>query len=166
MERGHEYRVEVRWTGDRGQGTSSYVAYGREHTIQAASKPVLLGSSDPAFRGDPSRYNPEELLVAALSSCHMLSYLHLCTVHGIRVVGYEDHAEGVMEPRADGTLAFSRVTLHPHVKIASGDRAKAEALHEDAHKACFIASSVNFPVTHQATIELGGSGAGAGHGPP
>jgi organic hydroperoxide reductase OsmC/OhrA len=154
MSRSHAYRVEIRWTGDRGQGTSSYDAYGRDHTIQADSKPVLLGSSDRAFRGDSARYNPEELLVAALSSCHMLSYLHLCAIHGIRVVGYSDMAEGTMETRADGGGQFTQVTLHPRVVLASGDLARATALHEEAHRLCFIANSVNFPVTNDPQVEF------------
>ncbi|HEV2519153.1 MAG TPA: OsmC family protein [Thermoplasmata archaeon] len=153
MDRSHSYRIEVRWTGNRGSGTSAYDAYGRDHTIQAATKPILLGSSDPAFRGDPSRYNPEELLVAALASCHMLSYLHLCTLRSIRVVEYTDTADGTMQLHPDGSGAFTHVTLHPHVVISSGDAERARSLHDEAHRVCYIAGSVNFPVDHAATIE-------------
>lgn len=149
----HHYRVRVRWTGDRGEGTSSYCTYGREHEISAEGKAVLQGSADPAFRGDPSLYNPEELLVAALSGCHMLSYLHACAVAGIVVTDYEDDAFGIMEETGAGEAQFSSVVLRPIVTIsAGGDAGKAEALHEHAHDLCFIARSVNFPVRHEPTI--------------
>jgi len=149
----HHYEVRTSWTGNRGSGTSSYRAYGRDHEILAAGKPVLPGSSDPAFRGDPSRYNPEELLVASLSACHMLSYLHLCAVNGVVVIGYEDSASGVMEERADGSGALTEVMLRPRVTIsAESDAAKSLALHDEAHRLCFIANSVNFPVRHEARI--------------
>jgi organic hydroperoxide reductase OsmC/OhrA len=114
---------------------------------------MIPGSSDPAFRGDPARWNPEELLVAALSSCHKLWYLHLCAEAGIVVVAYIDHAEGVMEETSDGSGSFRHVILHPKVTVAPGsDRAKAHALHDAAHAQCFIARSVNFPVRHEPEI--------------
>jgi organic hydroperoxide reductase OsmC/OhrA len=159
MAKTHRYEVTVEWTGNTGTGTSSYRSYERRHEISAGSqKPAIPGSSDPAFRGDNARWNPEELLVAALSACHKLSYLHLCAVAGIVVVAYVDYAEGVMEETADGGGQFQRVVLHPRVTVTAGaDLTKARALHHDAHALCFIARSVNFPVEHEAeVIEFGG----------
>jgi organic hydroperoxide reductase OsmC/OhrA len=153
MNKQHQYAVSIVWTGNDGTGTQSYRGYRRDHEITAAGKPAISGSSDPAFRGDPARYNPEEFLVAALSSCHMLSYLHLCAVNGIVVIDYRDEAGGTMQERADGGGAFVRALLKPRVTIAKGgDREKALALHEKAHHLCFIASSVNFPVEVAAEI--------------
>jgi len=143
--------VNVAWIGNLGTGTSSYTKYSRDHSILADGKPTIPGSSDPAFRGDPERWNPEELLVAALSACHKLAYLHLCVKAGIVVVGYADRATGVMVETPDGGH-FTAVTLHPQVTIDSGDAKKAMDLHEDAHHSCFIAASVNFPVDCKATI--------------
>jgi organic hydroperoxide reductase OsmC/OhrA len=149
MAREHRYRLEVAWTGDRGTGTSGYGSYGREHETRAAGKPTLPGSSDPAFRGDPARWNPEELLVASLSACHMLWYLHLCADAGVVVTGYLDRAEGIMVESAAGTAKFERVILRPLVTLAPGtDPAKARSLHDEAHRRCFIANSVNFAVEH------------------
>lgn len=149
----HHYQVHTRWTGNRGEGTSSYRAYGREHEISAEGKAVLQASADPAFRGEPSLYNPEELLVAALSGCHMLWYLHVCAVAGIVVTAYEDNAFGTMEEAGPGEAQFSSVVLKPLVTIRpGGDAGKAEALHERAHELCFIARSVNFPVRHEPKI--------------
>ncbi|MBB6244083.1 OsmC family protein [Rhodanobacter sp. MP1X3] len=142
----HRYRVDVDWTGNRGTGTQSYRGYERSHDIRVPGKPVLAGSSDAAFRGDASRHNPEDLLVAALSSCHMLSYLHLAATSKVVVTAYSDIAEGMMETDASGGR-FVEVVLRPTVTISTtSDAAKAEALHAEAHHACFIASSVNFPV--------------------
>ncbi len=156
MSRTHTYRARVEWTGDRGAGTTSYRAYGRDHRILIEGKAPILGSSDPAFRGDAARHNPEELLVAALSSCHMLWYLHLCTEAGVVVTFYADSAEGEMVEDADGGGRFTRVVLHPDVALAPGsDRAKALALHAAAHAKCFIARSVNFPVTHEPVVRDG-----------
>ena len=143
----HTYEVQIDWTGNEGVGTRSYTAYRRDYTIAAAGKPQLQGSSDPAFRGDAARYNPEELLVASLSACHMLWYLHLCSTHRITVLEYVDAASGVMEESADGLGAFVRVVLKPTVKIADGeDQTKALGLHTEAHGFCYIARSVKFPV--------------------
>lgn len=142
----HRYRVAVDWTGNRGTGTAGYQGYERSHDIRVAGKPVLAGSSDAAFRGDASRHNPEDLLVAALSSCHMLAYLHLAATAKIVVTGYSDNAEGMMEADNEGGR-FVEVVLRPTVTVKdASDTTKAEALHVDAHHACFIASSVNFPV--------------------
>jgi len=150
----HRYEVRMEWTGNEGEGTKTYRGYRRDHSIEVNGKPKVLLSSDPAFRGDPARYNPEELLVASLSSCHMLWYLNLCSINKISVQTYADTATGVMEERPDGSGVFVSARLSPIVKIsAGGDRAKALALHEDAHRMCFIANSVNFPVETAATIE-------------
>ncbi|MBV8842160.1 MAG: OsmC family protein [Bryobacterales bacterium] len=153
----HRYKITTTWTGNLGTGTSSYRAYGRNHEHTGAGKyGALLGSADPHFRGDAARYNPEELLVAALSACHLLSYLHVCADHGIVVTQYRDEAEGEMATHADGSGEFTRVVLRPHVTISdAGRRAAADALHAQAHKLCFIARSVNFPVEHEAVIEVG-----------
>lgn len=148
----HTYEVRVAWTGNDGQGTKTYKSYRRDHVIQAAGKPDIPGSSDPTFRGDAARYNPEELLVASLSACHMLWYLHLCAVNHITVVDYQDAASGLMEEAADGSGQFTRVVLRPKVKIFAGDPAKARALHHDAHRLCFIARSVSFPVEAEPEI--------------
>lgn len=153
MSKQHHYSVSTAWTGNDGKGTQSYASYRRDHEINAPGKPAIPGSSDPAFRGDRARYNPEELLVASLSSCHMLWYLHLCAVNGIVVLDYRDQASGSMQEETDGGGAFVRVVLQPRVTIAKGgDRDKALGLHEKAHHMCFIARSVSFPVEVAAEI--------------
>ena len=151
----HHYRIGVIWTGNSGSGTSSYTAYRRDHEIIAQGKPVIPGSSDPSFRGDPARYNPEELLVSTLSTCHMLWYLHFCAVSGIVVTAYEDQAEGTMIEQENGAGRFEEVVLHPSVRVRSGaDRKMCESLHEKAHSFCFIANSVNFPVRCEPAITI------------
>jgi organic hydroperoxide reductase OsmC/OhrA len=153
--REHRYLVGVEWTGNKGSGTSGYKAYERAHRIHVPGKPDLLGSSDPAFRGDPGRYNPEDLLVASLSSCHMLWYLHLAAVGGVVVVAYRDAAEGTMVEEADGGGRFVRVVLKPHVTIAPGsDAGLAGRLHDEAAAKCFVARSMNFPVEHAPVVEV------------
>ena len=143
----HTYRTTVRWTGNQGSGTSAYRAYSRNHEISAVGKPIVPASSDPAFNGDPARYNPEDLLVASLSGCHMLWYLHLCAVNKVVVLEYEDNAVGILEETADGGGHFVEVTLHPAITItAQSSLDTARQLHRDAHEKCFIATSVNFPV--------------------
>jgi len=143
----HSYKVRVDWTGNDGEGTKTYKGYRREHTIASEGKHQIQASSDPSFRGDRSRYNPEELLVASLSSCHMLWYLHLCSVNHVTVHDYRDAASGVLEERDDGSGEFVEVVLRPAVRISAGDdRVKALALHHEAHCLCFIANSVRFPV--------------------
>lgn len=145
----HHYSLQVYWTGNRGSGTSGYRDYDRDHTIRVPGKPNLQGSSDPAFRGDPSRHNPEELLLAALSACHMLWYLHLCAEAGITVISYEDHPTGTMIETADGGGHFTEVTLRPQTAFSGNWSAEqASALHHTANERCFIARSVNFPVHH------------------
>ena len=156
MDKTHTYTAEVVWTGNQGSGTSGYKAYSRDHVIRAGAKPEIPGSSDPAFRGDATRYNPEDMLVASLSACHMLWYLHLCSAAGIIVQEYRDEAEGVMAETADGGGHFESVTLRPRITIApGGDLEQAKQLHKDAHAKCFIANSVNFPVGHEAEIRVG-----------
>jgi len=152
MNRPHRYRVDVVWTGNRGTGTDGYRNYSRNHVIRVPGKPELAGSADPTFRGDAARHNPEDMLVAALSTCHMLSYLHMATVAGVVVTDYRDAAEGTMVTEGDGGH-FTDVVLRPVVTItAASDPAKAEAAHEAAHCACFIANSVNFPVRCEPRI--------------
>ena len=146
MARTHAYAITTTWTGNRGQGTASYRAYGRDHDLAAEGRPTLAASSDPAFRGEADRWNPELLLVAALSDCHLLSYLHLCAVNGVVVTAYRDEATGTMEQVGDGGR-FTEVVLHPVVTVADESMIeRANALHHDAHASCFIAGSVNFPV--------------------
>jgi len=124
----------------------------RSHTISVQGKAVINASSDPAFRGDSSRYNPEELLVASLSSCHMLWFLHLCSAAGIIVLEYEDNATGTMAESGNGSGFFTNVTLHPAVVVSHQSMIEpANALHRDAHKHCFVANSCNFPVEHRPT---------------
>lgn len=144
--RAHHYAVSVSWPAEPGPGTVSYGAYSRAHSIGAGAKPPIPGSSDPAFRGDAARWNPEEMLVASLSACHKLWYLHLCAEAGIVVTAYEDNATGTMTEAPDGGGAFTEVVLRPRVTLAAGDPARAAALHHAAHEKCFIARSVNFPV--------------------
>ena len=152
MSKEHVYRTNLVWTGNLGSGTSTYTGYSRAHEISIEGKPVIVGSSDPHFRGDASRYNPEDLLLAALSACHMLYYLHLCADAGIVVSDYRDAATGRMIETPDGGGHFTEVTLHPRVVISrESDVEKAEALHHQAHELCFIANSVNFPVRAEAT---------------
>ncbi|NKQ54514.1 OsmC family peroxiredoxin [Amycolatopsis sp. K13G38] len=150
MSREHDYRVTVRWTGNTGAGTENYRGYGRDHDVTAEGKPTLRGSADPAFRGTPDRWNPEELLVAALSECHMLTYLSLCARDGVVVTAYVDAASGTMREAPGGSGRFTEVVLRPEVTLADPAMiAKAESLHERAHATCFIANSVSFPVRHE-----------------
>ena len=149
----HEYGVTTTWTGNLGSGTSGYKHYSRDFALESEGKPAIPGTADTVFHGTPGRWNPEEMLVAALSSCHKLSYLHLCAVNGIVVTAYVDHAEGFM--RFDSTTGsghFERVVLRPQVTIASGSEETARALHGRAHELCFIANSVNFAVTCEPVI--------------
>lgn len=168
----HSYEVSTKWQGNRGTGTSDYKSYGREHLISVTGKPSIEGSADPAFRGNVERWNPEELLLAALSQCHMLSYLYVAASHGVVVTAYTDRASGVMEQTHDGGGHFVSVTLRPTVTIAiagpdsasdsdsdsvqpalhaAGLHELAQHLHEEAARKCFIAASVNFPVEHEPT---------------
>lgn len=146
----HTYKAHTVWVGNSGSGTSDYKSYSRNHDISVDGKKTLHCSSDPNFRGDPSRQNPEDLLVASLSGCHMLWYLHLCAVNGVIVEKYEDQAVGTMQENKDGSGEFTEVILRPHVVVRNSSMIeKANSLHHDAHKMCFIARSVNFPVRHE-----------------
>lgn len=151
----HRYALTVRWTGNLGSGTSSYRGYSRDHDVEIPGLPVLKGSADPTFHGDRERYNPEQLLLAALSQCHMLSFLHVAVKHGVVVTGYEDQAEGLMRTNRDGSGQFESVTLKPRVTTAApvADELFQE-LHRGANAVCFIARSVNFPVRHEASAAV------------
>jgi len=158
VEKQHLYRADVVWTGNSGAGTRGYRDYGREYEVRADGKPAIPGSSDANFQGDAARWNPEELLVASLSACHKLWFLHLCSVGGVVVTAYEDHAEGVMVETEDGGGHFTAVTLRPHARLAAGsDPARAAALHHDANAKCFVANSVNFPVAIEPTFDVEGA---------
>jgi organic hydroperoxide reductase OsmC/OhrA len=151
----HTYSIRVDWTGNQGIGTSAYRAYSRAHEINAQGKTAIAGSSDPVFRGDAARWNPAELLIAALSACHQLWYLHLCADAGIVVVAYSDDASGVEIEQADGAGQFESATLRPHAKLAAGsDENIARRLHDAAAEKCFIARSVSFKVEHKPTFEI------------
>lgn len=141
----HHYRVTVTWTGNTGSGTSGYRDYRRDHVVSAAGRPAIAGSSDPAFRGDASRWNPEDLLLASASACHQLWYLHLCADAGIAVLAYEDSAEATMVDGEGGH--FTRIVLRPRVTVRAGDDlALAERLHHAAHAQCFVANSLKTPI--------------------
>ena len=152
----HHYALTSTWTGNRGTGTSGYRDYARDVTVEIAGKPSLAASADKPFRGDPSRWNPEDLLVAALSECHLLSYLHACVSVGVVVTSYRDEATGVMREDGRGSGAFAEVMLRPQVTVADASMLEAaEQAHHQAHDWCFIANSVNFPVRHEATVTVG-----------
>ena len=151
----HFYKATINWTGNLGKGTSQYKAYSRNHEISSEDKPTIYASSDPSFRGEGTRYNPEELFVASLSSCHMLWYLHLCSEAGVVVVDYIDNATGTMTETEDGSGHFTEVTLHPIVIVTEASMVdKANELHYEAHKFCFVANSCNFPVHHNPTCQV------------
>ena len=148
----HLYRASLDWSGDTGAG---YEAYSRTHTIRIAGKHELILAADPMFRGDPSLHNPEDLMVAALSSCHLLTYLALCARARITVLAYTDEATGTLALTRDGGGQFTEVVLRPEVIVAEASMIdKARALHAAAHKYCFIASSVNFPVRHEPAVTV------------
>lgn len=163
----HEYAADVVWTGAGATGTTGYATYARDHEVRVAGKAPILGSADPAFRGDPTRHNPEELLVAALAECHMLWFLHFAATSGVVVVGYADRATGTMRVEAAGHGQFTQVVLHPAVTVRPGGAAAADGagldaqladLHRRAHEHCFIARSVTFPVLVEpapAVLEAG-----------
>ena len=158
VRRTHRYDLTTTWTGNRGTGTSGYRDYGRDHEVAADGRPVLAGSSDPVFRGDKTRWNPELELLAALSQCHMLSYLHVCVTAGVVVTAYEDSPYGTMAETDDGGGYFTEVTLRPKVTVADTSMTeKARELHEEASAKCFIAGSVNFPVRHEPSVTAAAS---------
>jgi organic hydroperoxide reductase OsmC/OhrA len=152
LSREHHYHLALFWTGAQHLATTSYLTYSREYLVEVEGKPPLRGSADPLFLGDPNLLNPEDLLVAALSSCHMLSFLAEAVRAGVVVSAYEDSAEGTMVFE-DGGGQFTSVVLHPRVTVSVGcNPALVERLHAQAHANCFIARSVNFPVRHEATL--------------
>ncbi|GAB2673343.1 OsmC family protein [Saccharopolyspora gloriosae] len=153
----HAYTATVTWTGNTGGGTTSYRDFSRDHVVEVAGKPRVEASADPAFRGDPARLNPEDLLVASLSECHLLTYLSLCSNSGVVVLSYQDEVRGTMAESVGGGGRFTEVVLRPKVTVADESMlAKAERLHELAHRNCFIANSVNFPVRHEPQITVVG----------
>lgn len=150
MPKEHFYQSTITWTGNNGTGTSHYTAYERSHSISIANKATVAASSDPAFRGDRTKHNPEELFLASISSCHMLWFLHLCSAEGIVVTKYKDQAFGTMEEAANGSGHFVSVTLHPVVTVTKAEMiSRANLLHAAANKMCFIANSLNFDVNHE-----------------
>jgi organic hydroperoxide reductase OsmC/OhrA len=153
MSNNHQYKVCVNWQGNRGTGTSKYDEYDRTHTVQADGKQLIQCSSDAPFRGDIQYYNPEDMLVASLSACHMLWYLHVCADAGIIVMEYTDHAEGTLSLIPNGISKFTEVILHPTVVVQHETMiAKAIELHHVAHQKCFIANSCNFEIKHLPII--------------
>jgi len=150
----HNYEIKLEWTGNKGSGTFDYRSYGRNHKIIVENKrEPILGSSDPSFRGDSARYNPEELFVSSISACHMLWYLHLCSSNGVIVTEYQDRATGIMEEDSDGSGRFREVTLHPTILVSESTMIdKAVELHHSANKMCFIANSLNITIGHEPDI--------------
>lgn len=154
-----QFDARLTWTGNRGGGTVDYEHYGREWTARVEGKPDLDGSAATKFRGDGALHDPEDLLVIALSSCHLLSYLALCARKGVRVLEYSDAASGTMALERGGSGRFTDAILRPQVTIAAGsDATLAAELHHEAHASCFIANSCNFPVRHEATITVAQEG--------
>lgn len=147
----HEYTARVVWTGNRGQGTASYRAYDRTWNVETPGKPVIHCSNDPLLGGDPALHNPEDMLISALSSCHMLWYLHLASDAGIAVQSYRDDPLALGESESSGAGRFLRATLRPQIAVPQGtDLTVADAIHHEIHKTCYIARSVNFPVDYDA----------------
>jgi len=154
MSKNHQYNIDLEWRGNEGSGTSSYRGYSRDYTVAADGKPIIFGSSDPAFLGDSTRHNPEDMFLASIASCHMLWYLHLASSAGIVVVSYRDNAMGVMNTNPDGSGEFTSVTLSPSLVITDASRTgEAKALHDKVGDLCFIARSINVPIHHDVTIE-------------
>lgn len=150
----HEYAAAVTWEGNTGEGTASYASYSRRWRVSVAGKHDLVGTADPAFRGEPDKHNPEDLFLAAISACHMLFYLSLCAREGIKVLAYEDDARGTLQLGADGGGQFEEITLHPNVTIEGEENtAQAFRLHDTAHRLCFIANSCSVPIRHEATVQ-------------
>jgi organic hydroperoxide reductase OsmC/OhrA len=157
MDGQHHYKLTLKWTGNKGDGTSGYRSYERSHSILIDGKIEIPASSDPAFRGDKTKHNPEELLVSALSSCHMLSFLYECAKAGVVVIDYVDHATGTMVETPDGGGHFTEVTLNPIVTVTENSMVDmANQLHKKASELCFIANSVNFPVHHKPMCKTAG----------
>lgn len=155
MSKQHHYKLTTQWSGNKGTGTSSYTDYERSHSLLIENKPEILCSSDTAFRGDAKMHNPEDFLLASLSSCHMLWYLHLCADVGVIVVDYTDHATGILTQSPNGSGKFTEVTLNPIVTVTENSMVEqAIALHQKANEFCFLANSVNFPVYHQPVCKV------------
>lgn len=151
----HAYEANVRWEGNRGTGTSDYASYGRGYRMAVAGKSELVGSADPAFRGEGDKHNPEDLFLLAISSCHLLSYLALCGRQRVQVVAYEDHARGTLRLDGSGGGRFEEVTLHPKVTVARPEEvAAATDLHAKAHAQCFIANSCSVPIRVVASVQV------------
>lgn len=156
MLRDHEYKLLITWTGNRGSGTMDYRSYKRDFTVDATDKPQLKGTSGSAFNGDKSAYSPEDMLVAAVSSCHMLWYLHLCAEGGVVVIDYKDEAYGILHEENDGSGHFTKIVIRPEVTINDASNQEvAKSIHENAHKMCFIASSLKCPVIIEPTFIVG-----------
>ncbi|WP_291865646.1 OsmC family protein [Maribacter sp.] len=152
----HNYKIKIEWTGNEGSGTKNYKTYNRNHSISGDHKSSEIdGSSDPSFLGDKTRYNPEDLFLSSISSCHMLWYLHLCSAHNIIITSYYDNATGIMEEKPNGSGQFTSVTLNPTITITNNQKkTKALELHEEANKMCFIANSCNFKIKHNCNITI------------
>ena len=156
----HRYHVDLTWTGNRGDGTAHYRAYERAYQVAASGKPTILGSADPTFRGDAGRWNPEELLLSSVASCHMLWFLHLAANQGLKVLDYQDSSQATMTEDGDGGGRFTVICLYPQVQLAQPDsdeqrqhqQALVESLHDEANRLCFVANSLSLPVHHQASV--------------
>lgn len=159
MGNAHRYSATLHWDGNRGTGTARYAGYGRDFRLQVEGKPALAGSADPAFRGDPARHNPEDLMLGAIASCHMLTYLALCAARGVVVVAYQDTVQATLRVDPDGGGRFDAIVLRPRAQVAPGtDLALAAALHERAHALCFIANSCSVPIAHAPEIVVAEGG--------
>ncbi len=157
MSEAHDFEARIVWTGNRGTGTSDYRAFTRDWEVRTPGKPAIACSNDPRLGGDPGLHNPEDMLIAALSACHMLWYLHLASEAGVVVLAYEDAPLGHGESAPSGAGRFTGATLRPRITVAPGtDLERADAIHHEIGKVCFIARSVAFPVTHEARYEIGG----------
>jgi len=162
MSKEHGFDARVVWSGNRGSGTSHYRAYDRTWLMAASGKQEIACSNDPALGGDPGKYNPEDLLLSSLSACHMLWYLHLASAAGIIVLSYVDEPIGIGESLPNGAGRFLRATLRPRIELAAGtDAIRADELHHEVHKYCFIARSVSFPISYEAEYEIAGIATGA-----
>ncbi|WP_296618720.1 OsmC family protein [Marivirga sp.] len=151
----HNYKSIIKWTGNKGKGTTSYTSYERSYDIIIENKPTIKGSSDPAFHGNSELHNPEDLFLASISSCHMLWYLHLCSENQITVIDYQDNASATMGENPDGKRHFNEAVLTPEVVILEKDKIElAESLHQKANEFCFIANSCNFPIHHNLIIRV------------
>lgn len=151
----HLFKAEVDWTSNQKPSDSTKRFYSKTHQIIIEGKPVLNVSAAKAFKGDPELYNPEDLLLSSLVSCHMMSYLYVCAQNDIEVLEYSDNAEATLEVAADGSGRFVAVRLYPKVKISNSDKIElAVELHTKANQLCFIANSCNFPVLHEASCKI------------